>query len=719
MNTETVLHASPATAQPASSIFLRVALAPPTDVCRGVVRIDPACFTQLGIAEGDVVRVAGRSVALARARPLDPEDVGHRRIRLDGLLRTNSGSGLWEAVQVSPAQCAEALVVNLYRIAAYQYLPHETDLAYLVEALAGLPVLDGHLVRLPSLGSRGPAFRVGETVPEGPVVITPETKLVIAGEVEGRVQGASYEDIGGLERELERIREMIELPLRRPDLFSRLGVLPPKGVLLYGPPGTGKTLLARAVASESQAHFIHVNGPEIMHKFYGQSEARLREIFTEAAKQAPSIIFFDEIDAIAPKRIEVTGEVEKRVVAQFLALLDGFTARGQVLVIGATNLPQMLDPALRRPGRFDREIEIGPPDRLGRLKILDIHTRSMPLDDDVDLAQLAERAHGFVGADLEALCQEAGMAALRRALEAGPVENPYGPAEAVGISRPDFEQAFRDVEPTAERELTAERTGIKLDDVAGLAMAKATLRSILDRSTVRADHARAMGVGLPRGILLTGASGSGKTLLARAAAGEIGAPLIAVEGPLLFSRWLGRSEKALAETFAKARRAAPCVLFFDDVDAVAPRRSAAAEYDLGAPQHRMVSQFLRELDNLADFPDVVLMAATSRVDLIDPALLRAGRFDYVLHLTAPDERDLVDLYRVHTRRMPVAPDVEVTRLAAISIGLYGADVEAVCRRAALLAIDEFTHGVHRPGRPTVQQRHFEQAIGQARRSTAD
>jgi transitional endoplasmic reticulum ATPase len=486
---------------------------------------------------------------------------------------------------------------------------------------------------------------------------------------------------------------MVELPLKYSRIFERLGILAPKGVLLYGPPGTGKTLLARAVAAESRVHFIHLNGPEIMRKFYGESEAKLRELFEEAARHAPAILFIDEIDAVAPKRTEVVGEVEKRVVAQLLSLMDGFVARGQVIVIGATNIPEVLDPALRRPGRFDREIEIGVPNTQARLQILRIHTRAMPLAPDVDLPEIAEHSHGFVGADLEALGQEVGMIALRRFLSTVPLETDGAASTELGalqVTRDDFLAGLKEVEPSATREFFIEKSSSTFASLGGLHEVKRLLHAVIEHSHMRDEIYEQVGLAPPRGILLTGPSGTGKTAVARALSGEMQIPLIAIDGPQLYSKWLGESERALREVFKKARRAAPCILFFDTIDAVAPK-FGADQFGSDVYQ-RILSQLLREIDNLRDVKGVILLAATNRPERIEPALLRSGRFDYILPFAKPDVAERAAIMRLCCRRVPLAPDVDFDEFAGRMEGFTGADIESLCKKATLTAIAEFQDG---------------------------
>jgi transitional endoplasmic reticulum ATPase len=550
-----------------------------------------------------------------------------------------------------------------------------------------VPVITGSAVRVPTF-AKAVNFQVVRTIPAGPVVITPRSDIrVVEGETTlVRAPSVSYEDIGGLEREVARVREIVELPLKHSRLFERLGILAPKGVLLYGPPGTGKTLLARAVAAESRVHFIHLNGPEIMRKFYGESEAKLREVFEEAARRAPAILFIDEIDAVAPKRAEVVGDVEKRVVAQLLSLMDGFVSRGQVIVMGATNIPEVLDPALRRPGRFDREIEIGVPNTQARLQILKIHTRAMPLAADVDLAEIAEHSHGFVGADLEALCQEVGMVSLRRFLTGETAHD----VETLQVTRDDFLAGLKEVEPSATREFFIEKSATTFASVGGLEEAKRVLDSVVEHSHMHDGLYEQVGLAPPRGILLVGPSGTGKTAMARALSGEKQIPLIAIDGPQLYSKWLGESEKALREVFKKARRAAPCLLFFDTIDAIAPRTSADQP---GADVYlRILSQLLREIDNLRDVKGVVLLAATNRPERVEPALLRSGRFDYIVRFAKPDAAERAAIVRLCCRQLPLAPDVDLAELARRTDDLTGADLESLCKKAALFAIADYQNG---------------------------
>ncbi|MHB8816422.1 MAG: AAA family ATPase, partial [Steroidobacteraceae bacterium] len=636
----------------------------------------------------------GGTLGIARA---EVSDQGHEgMIQIDGTCRSNCSAGLQEQVTVALIEREQAVAVRLSPLwvgAAPATIAPER----MLEDLAGVPVIAGCVVRVPTF-AKAVNFQVVRTIPSGPVVIGPRTDIrVVEGEqTAARAPAVSYEDIGGLEREVARVREMVELPLKHSRIFERLGILAPKGVLLYGPPGTGKTLLARAVAAESRVHFIHLNGPEIMRKFYGESEAKLREVFEEAARHAPAILFIDEIDAVAPKRAEVVGDVEKRVVAQLLSLMDGFVARGQVIVIGATNIPEMLDPALRRPGRFDREIEIGVPNAQARLQILRIHTRAMPLAHDVDLREIAEHTHGFVGADLEALGQEVGMIALRGFLSAVPFEADGAASAELGslqVTRDDFLAGLKEVEPSATREFFIEKSSSTFASLGGLHEVKRLLDGVIEHSHMHDEIYEQVGLAPPRGILLAGPSGTGKTAMARALSGEKQIPLIAIDGPQLYSKWLGESERALREVFKKARRAAPCILFFDTIDAVAPR-FGVDQFGTDIYQ-RILSQLLREIDNLRDVKGVLLLAATNRPERIEPALLRSGRFDYILPFAKPDAAERAAIMRLCCRRVPLAPDVDFEEFADRMEGCTGADIESLCKKATLSAIVEFQDGTRR------------------------
>jgi transitional endoplasmic reticulum ATPase len=673
------------------ALTLRVAEARVEDVGHAIARVAPADLQRMNARAGSVLKVTGNTMGVARAELSDDSHEG--MIQIDGTCRSNCGAGLQEQVTVTPVECEHAVAVRLVPLWVGA-APATIAPDRMLEDLVDVPVITGCVVRVPTF-AKAVNFHVVRTIPSGPVVIGKRTDIrVVEGEqTAARAPSVSYEDIGGLEREVSRVREMVELPLKYSRIFERLGILAPKGVLLYGPPGTGKTLLARAVAAESRVHFIHLNGPEIMRKFYGESEAKLREVFEEAARHAPAILFIDEIDAVAPKRTEVAGEVEKRVVAQLLSLMDGFVARGQVIVIGATNIPEVLDPALRRPGRFDREIEIGVPNTQARLQILRIHTRAMPLAANVDLKEIAEHSHGFVGADLEALGQEVGMIALRRFLSSVPVEAGGAASaelELLQVTRDDFLAGLKEVEPSATREFFIEKSASTFASLGGLREVKRLLDAVFEHSHVRDEIYEQVGLAPPRGILLTGPSGTGKTAMARALSGEKQIPLIAIDGPQLYSKWLGESERALREVFKKARRSAPCILFFDTIDAIAPQ-FGADQFGTDVYQ-RILSQLLREIDNLRDVKGVILLGATNRPERIDPALLRSGRFDYILRFSKPDLAERAAIMNLCCKRVPVAHDVDFNEFAGRMDGLTGADIESLCKKATLFAIVEYEEG---------------------------
>jgi transitional endoplasmic reticulum ATPase len=701
----------------APTVKLRVTESRVGDIGRAVVRLAPADLRRISAQAGDVLKIAGSATAVGRA---ELSDDGHEgMIQIDGTCRSNCGAGLQEQVFVSRIDSEAAVAVRLSPL-WIGAAPATIAPARILEDLTGVAVIAGCAVRVPTF-AKAVNFQVIRTIPSGPVVIGKNTdiRIVEGDQTAARAPSVSYEDIGGLEREVARVREMVELPLKYSRIFERLGILAPKGVLLYGPPGTGKTLLARAVAAESRVHFIHLNGPEIMRKFYGESEARLREVFEEAARHAPAILFIDEIDAVAPKRTEVVGEVEKRVVAQLLSLMDGFVARGQVIVIGATNIPEVLDPALRRPGRFDREIEIGVPNAQARWQILQIHTRAMPLAADVNLQEIAEHSHGFVGADLEALGQEVGMIALRRFLSSVPLDTDGIAAEELStlqVTRDDFLAGLKEVEPSATREFFIEKSRTTFASLGGLGEAKRLLEGVIEHSHVRDEIYKQAGLAPPRGILLVGPSGTGKTAMARSLSGEKQLPLIAIDGPQLYSKWLGESERALREVFKKARRTAPCILFFDTIDAIAPK--LGAEHTGNDIYQRILSQLLREIDNLRDVKGVILLAASNRPERIDPALLRSGRFDYILAFAKPDPAERAVIMRLCCQRMPLASDVDLEALAGRAEGYTGADLESLCKKATLLAILEFQEG-SRGESFIVSQADFEAVLDSNRHADAE
>lgn len=671
-------------------MILRVAESKGKDVGRGIARMDPAKLEEMGLEVGDIIQVGGRRKTVAKAMPTYPEDRDKGLVQIDGLLRSNAQASLDEKASVEKTgwHAAQKLVLSARTLG--RPLGRDRNGKYIGTLLDGLPLVEGDTIRANLIGTRSQDFSVVSTVPKGPVVIGSETKIEMRGRGEAADRGLkiSYEDIGGLGRELQRVREMIELPLKYPQLFERLGIAPPKGVLLHGPPGCGKTLIARAVANETSAHFTHITGPEIMGKFYGESEARLRSVFQEARANVPAILFIDEIEAVAPKREEMGGEkqVERRVVAQLLALMDGLESRGEVIVIGATNIPNVVDPALRRPGRFDREIPIGIPDQTGRLEILHIHTRGMPLAENVALDRLSQITHGFVGADLEALCREAAMTSLRRVMPRIDFQLAEVSAETllqIQVTMDDFTEALKEVEPSAIREVFAEIPDVTWDDIGGLHQIRSRLREAVEWPLRYPDLFRSANVKPAKGILLSGPPGTGKTLVAKAVANEGEVNFISVKGPELMSRYVGESERGVREVFRKAKQASPCIVFFDEFDSLVPERGLSSD---SQATERVISQFLSELDGLEELRGVLVIAATNRKDLVDSAVLRPGRFDFYLDFPLPDVQARRQIFSVHTRAKPLAPDVRIDELAQATEGLVGSDIEAICRECSMMAI---------------------------------
>ena len=675
-------------------IILKVAEAEHRDIGRFIVRIDAVSMEKLGVRTGDIIQIKGKRATAAIAWPAYQGDKGREIIRMDGRIRRNAGVSLSEKVTVSRANEEPARNVILAPTSV-PIRPEPRFEEFVKRKLLNCPVTPQDTVFIPILGRAIP-FKVTSIKPAGTVVVQHSTILTIAEKPTGDVIGTSivtYEEIGGLSDEIQRIREMVELPMKHPELFKRLGIDPPRGLILHGPPGTGKTLLAKAVASESEANFIHINGPEIMSKFYGESEQKLRKIFEDAEENAPSIIFIDEIDAIAPKREDVQGEVERRVVAQLLATMDGLKSRGQVVVIAATNRVNAVDPALRRPGRFDREIEIGVPDKTGRLEVLHIHSRGMPLTEEgdlrVDLAALASRTHGFVGADLHALCREAAMKALRRYLpkiNLDEEEIPQDVLDQLEVTNDDFLGALREIQPTAVREVFIEIPNVRWSDIGGLQEVKDTLIEVVEWPLKRPETFTRLGISPPKGVLIYGPPGAGKTLLARAVATESEANFISVKGPELLSKWVGESEKAVREIFRKARTAAPAIIFFDEIDAIAPTRGSSAG-DSHVTE-RVISQLLTEMDGLESMKDVIVLAATNRPELIDRALLRTGRFDRFVYVPAPDKSSREKIFEIYTKNMPLDEDVAIKKLVEMTEYFVGGDVEALCREAGMRALRE-------------------------------
>ncbi len=670
--------------------ILRVVQAKTADDGKGIARVDPALMRILKLSQGDIVMIEGTRPTAVTAYTGYPEDENRGTIRIDGVTRKNAGVGLDEKLSIKKVVPKPATKVTLAPTQPLKLLGGEE---YLSQNLEGRPVVKGDLIEVSVMGRKFTLVVQG-VQPSGEAAVIQNFTQIKLSEKPAKEEAAkgpkvAYEDIGGLKDEVDKVREMIELPLRHPELFEKLGVEAPKGVLLHGPPGTGKTLLAKAVASETSATFTSIGGPEIMSKFYGESEERLRDIFKEAAENAPSIIFIDEIDSIAPKRDEVTAETERRIVAQLLALMDGLEGRGKVVVIGATNRPNALDPAIRRPGRFDREIEIGIPDKDGRLEILQIHTKGMPLAEDVDMDKLASMTHGYVGADLAALAREAAMRALRKVLPSIDLEAESIPAEVLNelkVGMDDFMAAYREMQPSTLREVLLEAPNVKWEDIGGLEGPKQELMESVEWPLKYASLFSHMGATPPKGLLLYGPPGTGKTLLAKAVATESEANFISVKGPEFLSKWVGESEKAVRETFRKARQAAPCVIFLDEIDAIAPVRGRSS--DSGVTE-RVISQILTEMDGLEPLHNVVVIAATNRPDIMDPALMRPGRFDRLVYVPPPDLPARKEILRIHTKGKPLDDDVDLDKLASKMDKYTGAEISAVCNEAVMLAIRDY------------------------------
>ena len=674
-------------------IRLKVLEASPRDIGRYRARLPKSKMDELGIVTGEIIAIQGKKLTAAYAWPDRSGGSGENEnfIRLDKFIRENAGANINDFVYVFKPQTSRARKVVVSPLSPLSIsIPFDISREIKL-SLRNIPVVEGNIVYLTAFGRRAP-YVIVSTEPKGVVVIVEDTIVDFQRRPSGRERklGVTYADIGGLHDAIQKIRELVELPLKHPELFQRLNLDPPKGILLHGPPGTGKTLLARAVANETDAYFISITGPEVMSKYYGESEERLRRLFEEAKKHSPAIIFIDEIDAIAPKRSEVTGDVEKRVVSQLLALMDGLEPRESIIVIGATNRINALDPALRRPGRFDREIEIGVPNTEGRYEILQIHTRGVPSEKDVDLKKIAEMTHGFVGADLAALVREAAMHALRRFLREHNIDiNSSDPIseellEHLKVSMKDFMEALKEIRPSALREIFIEIPNIRWNDIGGLDSVKQQLREIVEWPLKYPEIFTRMGIEPPKGVLLYGPPGCGKTLLAKAVATESEANFIAVKGPELLSKWVGESERAVREVFRKARQSAPTIIFFDEIDALAPRRGIYVG-DSGVSE-RVISQLLTEMDGLHTRGDVIVIAATNRPDLLDPALLRPGRFDRLIYVPAPDFKARLSILKIHVRNMPLAPDVNLEKIARMAEGYSGADLAALAREAAMNAL---------------------------------
>src|ERR671916_1242852 len=713
-----------------SSMSLRVAEANSRDVGRKIARVDPKAAEELGLSTGDAIEIsssAQRKKTTVLNWPAYQQDYGKGLIRIDGYTRNKLDVGINDTVDIRKVETKQAQTVTLAPTEPLRIMGAED---YLSGVLEGQLVTRGDTIPLNIMGQRIDLVVIS-TNPSGPVTISSSTQVNVSEETakaaaavkEGGVPSLTYEDIGGLKNEVTKVREMIELPLRHPELFKRLGVEAPKGVILHGPPGTGKTLLAKAVANETNANFYTIGGPEIMSKYYGESEEKLRSIFEQAEKNAPSIIFIDEIDSIAPKRDEVSGEVERRIVAQLLSLMDGMTSRGKVVVIAATNRVNAIDPALRRPGRFDREIEIGVPNRDGRLEILQIHTRGMPIDRDVNLEKLADISHGFVGADLQALAKEAAIRALRRILPEIDLSSESIPGNILRkiiVTMQDFTDVSKEMEPSAMREVFVEVPDVKWEDIGGLSLIKQELQEAVEWPLKYQGVFAFADAVPPKGILLYGPPGTGKTLIAKAAANESEANFISIKGPELLSKWVGESEKGVREVFRKARQAAPCIIFFDEVDAIAPRRGGSFGGDSHVTE-RLISQLLTELDGLEILTNVIVIAATNRPDIIDPALLRPGRFDRLLYVPPPDRDSRLQIIKIHTKKKPLADDLNLEQLADHMDGYTGADIASLSSAAVMLALREHVSKYKDPEEADshiqelkVHMKHFEEALKKIR-----
>ncbi|MBU0532474.1 CDC48 family AAA ATPase [Candidatus Micrarchaeota archaeon] len=684
-----------------AGISLKIAEAFQNDIGRGIARVDSKAKSQLGVSTGDIIKLTGKKSALAIVWQAHQDDEGLDMIRIDGILRQNLSIGLGERIRVEPIQVKNAKKIVLAPQESVRYSVGFDQ--YVKKRLIGKAVLKGNLLPVGIFGTSIPLI-VAQVFPQGPVVISEDTEVHINKEPikeMKNIPNITYDDVGGLKDTIQKVREMIELPLRHPELFERLGIEPPKGILLHGSPGTGKTLLAKAVANESDANFFYVGGPEIISKYVGESEERLRKLFAEAQETAPSIIFIDEIDAIAPKREEVVGEVEKRMVSQLLTTMDGLRVRGEVIVIGATNRPDSLDPALRRPGRFDREIEIGVPDKKGREEILNIHVRCMPLEENFKIIEMANVTHGYTGADLALLTKEAAIKALRRILPSINMdEENLSPQllESIKVTRDDFFNAMHEIQPSALREVFVERPSVKWEDIGGLEEVKREIQEAVELPLKMPEMFEKMGIRPIKGILMYGPPGTGKTLLAKAVANETEANFISISGAQVLSKYVGESERTVRELFKKARMAAPCVLFIDEMDAVAVRRTGYGEGGALVTE-RIVDTLLTEMDGLRSLKNVVVIAATNRPDILDPALMRPGRFDRFIEIKAPDEAARLSIFKIAVRNMPLSNDVNLKDLTKLTDGYTGADIENLVREAGMAAIRE--------GAKKVETRHFE------------
>ncbi len=668
--------------------FLRVIKALPGDMGKGIARIPLEDMKRLGIVLGDIVEIKGRQSTVAKVVPLPQEYQKERVIQIDGIIRRIANVELGDKITLYRVPYQDAKTIVLSNLDIDRLFGREPDIQLIRETLVNMPVKIGDRVNFFLFGQSINFFIKG-TSPDGAVIIRPFTEVVLTSGDEVSEKGFKvyYEDIGGLDKEIQKIREIIEYPLKYPKVYSKLGLKAPNGILLYGPPGTGKTLIAKAIASEASSYFIHLNGSEVMNKFYGESEAKLRVIFEDAKQNSPSIIFLDEIDALAPKREQVIGDVEKRVITQLLASMDGIVDRGDVIIIGATNIPDVLDPALRRPGRFDREIMISAPNEEGRLKILEIHTRYMPLSDDVDLKKIAEMTHGFVGADLASLCREAGMHAFRKIINKNEIFGNFSENDKeIMVNMSDFNKSFKEIEPSALREYSLEISKVKMSDIGGLKKIKQDLISLVKLPLKFSKAYKHLKLDSAKGILFVGPSGTGKTLMAKALANESGVNFITINGPSLFSKWLGESEKILQQIFKKAKQASPCILFFDELDGIAPKRGENVENS--SISQRIVSQLLIELDSLESYKSVIVLGATNRPDLLDPALIRSGRFEFIFNFEFPNKDERYEILKLHAQNRKFSKDVDLYKLAEKTEQFSGAQISSICKKAAILALQE-------------------------------
>jgi transitional endoplasmic reticulum ATPase len=660
-------------------------------VGKAIAIVDPKVVEENNFQSGDILEIISNRKSHVKLWPGPTEDYGTGIIRIDGSTRHNIGAGIGEKVSVKKVEAGEADEIT---VSPTEKLAIEGLDEYMLANYEGHVFTTGDTITVNTLGGKIQLV-ITSTKPAKAVIVTTKTRFKLGSmtkAVENSIPRVTYDDLGGLKKEIQKVREMIELPMRHPELFEKIGIEAPKGVLLYGPPGTGKTLLAKAVAGETNAHFTTISGPEIISKYYGESEERLREIFKQAEENTPSIIFIDEIDSIAPKRDEVSGEVEKRVVSQLLSLMDGMKSRGKVVVIAATNRPDSIDPALRRPGRFDREIEIGIPDQEGRDEILNIHTRGMPLDDKIDLQQISKVTHGFVGADLEILAKEAAMRSLRRILPEIDLEEDKISADVlqkIKITKEDFREALKEVRPSALREVLVQVPNVTWDDIGGLDSLKEELREAIEWPLKHKEAFEHLDVLSPKGILLHGLPGTGKTLIAKAVAKMTESNFISIKGPELLSKWVGESEKGVREIFRKARQAAPCIIFFDELDSLVPRRGGSSDSHV---TENVVSQILTEIDGLEELHNVLIIGATNRLDIIDPALLRPGRFDRIIEVPKPDAKSREHIFRIHTKRKPLADDISFAKLVELTEGFTGAEIAEVCNRAALIGLKRYVGG---------------------------